>query len=111
MKNMQIKPCPFCGGKAYSHKSNRFNWYVFCHECCISTDGMMLYGERPKSEQQAIDFWNTRNNSTQASELSESKKLDFGNHKCCKCGEDTNIPIEDPFDGKIEMCDMCRTCG
>ena len=73
--------------------------------------------ERPKSEKDAVNFWNTRNNQTQESESLESleslesKKLDFGNHRCCKCGKNTGIPIEDPFNGEIEMCDMCRTCG
>lgn len=104
---MEIKPCPFCGGEAHAHKANRFNWYVFCTKCNISTDGMLIHGglERPKSEQEAIEHWNTRNNQ---SPEPESKKLDFGNHKCCKCREDTGIPIEDPFNGKIEMCYICH---
>lgn len=91
---MEIKPCPFCGGEAHTHKANRFIWYVFCTKCNINTDGMLINGglERPKSEQEAIEHWNNRS---------------LGFHKCFKCGDNTDIPIAEKGEIVVEMCDIC----
>lgn len=56
----ELKPCPFCGGKAmidygFSSSLNASGGfaYVFCEQCRVS-------GSRHTSEKQAEKAWNTR---------------------------------------------------
>lgn len=52
--NYELKPCPFCGGKAEFFEDEFFCRYsVVCTECGAGTD---TYGV----ERDAIDAWNRR---------------------------------------------------
>ena len=54
---MELKSCPFCGGKATSHTSRDVDgdgWFhIGCEDCGIFRRGMSGIGE-------AIKAWNTR---------------------------------------------------
>ena len=58
----ELKPCPFCGGKAWV---NKFTAYgapkatVCCYDCNCTTDDFDTddFGE---AEEKAIKHWNTR---------------------------------------------------
>lgn len=58
-KKQELKPCPFCGGKA--DKDIYGNW-IFCGDCGVGYD----CGEDHKG---AIKLWNTRPESIPISEL------------------------------------------
>lgn len=60
----KLKPCPFCGGEAYTYTAynvskgvRREYWLAHCKECGLN------YPQHKKycfSEEQAIKAWNTR---------------------------------------------------
>ena len=58
----ELKPCPFCGGKAVlSHKTE---WdekcsYVYCTTCSIRTAGVPVSSEY-SSDEKAVKVWNRR---------------------------------------------------
>ena len=49
----ELKPCPFCGGKAVLHNPAPNKTWVTCTECCCET---MLYVFKDT----AINAWNNR---------------------------------------------------
>lgn len=51
--NFELKPCPFCGGKAIIDGCDDGQWIVICKECATSIG----YNE---TKQEAIDAWNWR---------------------------------------------------
>ena len=56
MKEVELKPCPFCGGKAEMLNYSDNEWLVHCTVC----DGMV---ERwRETEHEAIEQWNRRAN-------------------------------------------------
>ena len=53
----ELKPCPFCGGKAtIRHESSFDVYYIHCDTCNSETGNTGLYLEKGK----AIEAWNTR---------------------------------------------------
>ena len=55
----ELKPCPFCGGKAeYSvygaGSPTNECWYVHCSGCCIGTHG------DDKTKEDVTNTWNAR---------------------------------------------------
>ena len=48
----ELKPCPFCGGKAFPNIDLRKHW-IECRECCAESG---CY----RTEAEAIDAWNAR---------------------------------------------------
>ena len=66
-KNVELKPCPFCGGQAEVRQfANPKNWYsVECVECHCGTDGFR-YNHRDASDDENIKLnalvWNRRTN-------------------------------------------------
>lgn len=50
--NEELKPCPFCGGKAMSHPYSKDDFTIYCKDCKAEI------GWREKEE--AIKAWNTR---------------------------------------------------
>jgi Lar family restriction alleviation protein len=57
----ELKPCPFCGGKAYSSTYKNDQQTVFSIGCntngCIMENGHEMWYASPET---AIDAWNTR---------------------------------------------------
>lgn len=57
VKQVDLKPCPFCGGaprrSLAQPKNGPINYAVGCSECPIATDWL-------ETEDQAITAWNTR---------------------------------------------------
>lgn len=48
----ELKPCPFCGGKAEFENDNG-EWFVFCEKCGSMT---VLFETKPEAK----EAWNTR---------------------------------------------------
>lgn len=64
---MELKPCPFCGGKASLHSNIARDVYIWCEECGamvgdsfyklnIHTNTSIKF----KTKEQAVEFWNSR---------------------------------------------------
>ena len=55
---MELKPCPFCGGKArIGHSPNCNDFWIICRECATYYPKDM---SRKYTESEAIEAWNTR---------------------------------------------------
>ena len=52
--NRGLKPCPFCGGKAYLDRTYdlKDEWEVFCQKCLVSM--------RTRGIKQVVEAWNKR---------------------------------------------------
>lgn len=61
MSNTELKPCPFCGGKAKTaYAINDYNrWGVYCKECGCTVDVEDWKGVED-TEENAIAAWNRR---------------------------------------------------
>ena len=65
---MELKPCPFCGGKAnllfYTHYSGIKSWTVRCENKCAVTCGHVDEKGKwhPTPQKKAIEAWNRRVN-------------------------------------------------
>lgn len=55
----EIKPCPFCGGRAELRKSSYPHWVV-CQSCGAMIHGGVM-GEK-EGERASIEAWNRRKN-------------------------------------------------
>lgn len=57
MENEELKPCPFCGGKANIEggKSPYWVYWIKCYECRVETEAYDF-------EEDAIAVWNRRVN-------------------------------------------------
>lgn len=63
MSEIKLKPCPFCGGEAYTHTliavdrgQKNLCWLVHCKKCHISYPPL----KKCYFEGQAIEAWNRR---------------------------------------------------
>ena len=65
MTDLKLKPCPFCGGEAYSSYGDD-RWYIRCFECGAYLSNYMGcdYGPEAmkKCRKMVIDKWNRRIN-------------------------------------------------
>lgn len=64
MSDINLKDCPFCGGKAYFGTYDMYSHvelYVYCNMCEVSTVSLYFtwYTEDEK-KQQLAENWNTR---------------------------------------------------
>ena len=77
MSNIELLPCPFCGGEAKTSRGlHKYDcWGIWCPTCGVRTD---LY----PSEREAIEAWNTRYERTCKN---ISRNDDF---VCSECGAD-----------------------
>ena len=50
---IELKPCPFCGGEAALRNFERVSWYVVCKNCDARIDS-------DASRDEAIDMWTRR---------------------------------------------------
>ena len=50
-----LKPCPFCGGKASLETEDGIYFYVICDECSADAGSVMCY-----DKEEAITAWNNR---------------------------------------------------
>lgn len=53
-EDVELKPCPFCGGEATLTKNEKSSiFYVFCKEC-------LRYGVGDEISKKAVEYWNAR---------------------------------------------------
>ena len=60
---MDLKPCPFCGGKCCVCEAITNIWQAHCQDCdcSVSTD---RYNMGFVTQQEAVEVWNRRHNDT-----------------------------------------------
>lgn len=56
-KEIELKPCPFCGGKAViKYGSEGYCSWIFCEDCYATSAACFP----PESVEKAIEAWNRR---------------------------------------------------
>lgn len=58
-KMTELKPCPFCGGKAKRRYEMPYNW-VECAKCHASSPLIVDAYEQRDGKKEAVDAWNRR---------------------------------------------------
>ena len=56
--NNALKPCPFCGSKPFAWRTNH-RTYIECPNLTANSHRVMISG---KTDKEAIEAWNRRNN-------------------------------------------------
>ena len=63
----ELKPCPFCGGRAhvwkcepYIHRYPNFHYCVVCNDCDLLFGFDEDYGGIFETEKEALEAWNKR---------------------------------------------------
>lgn len=59
----ELKPCPFCGGKAKIRKAGKDGYCVVCSECGARGERVVVkewHDTKYIAQQQAKNAWNTR---------------------------------------------------
>ena len=101
----ELKPCPFCGGKAEikwdelrEDKISLSGFFIQCSSCGARTD---LY--RRSEKQELIDYWNYRRD-TYSNRFVPGQKV-----KCCPmCGSEEVSVVS--FIKRYVHCDSGRDC-
>ena len=61
MSDIELKPCPFCGGEAQLVRDRIGLWRVGCKKCNCMTTYQFDFGEGEEvSQKKAANVWNTR---------------------------------------------------
>lgn len=97
----ELKPCPFCGGKAVLCENTDYA-YVYCKECGSQTD------ESHGTAGAAVAAWNTRAERTCKMTKLEPPLLLEGWWSCSECG-----PVFPPCNDEIAVwvLQQCPHCG
>jgi hypothetical protein len=66
MKTPDLKPCPFCGGKAVTETNNRGWWIVGCVDDYMCMGNINHIAMLHVTEEQAVETWNRRANDADA---------------------------------------------
>lgn len=110
----ELKPCPFCGGKASIYESNRYpssgnritGYTVICTDMdCINYRADDWY---ERTEKRAIERWNTRVERTchPVEQLPPSESLSTPVRLSC------GHVVEGVLDGEASMLpNFCEVCG
>ena len=89
MSDVNLKPCPFCGGKAdFDYDDSGYNW-VFCKKCGVSTDTRMH--DHEDARLRLSEDWNQRDKAALQQSIAELKaeaahqiammvRQDYGHH-------------------------------
>ena len=80
MKEVELKPCPFCGGEAIVYEDEENDCYMIGCKSCCAVEPMTEWCE---SKEDAIVQWNTRKPMEQIVE-----RLDDMYQPCYLCRED-----------------------
>lgn len=104
----ELKPCPFCGGKAMVfHDEGEYlrPYYVGCdNDECL---GFSKLGWTYVTEEEAANAWNTRHEPTCTMEHEERKPyVHLGKWTCSQCGAWWMRP---PYD--LSAANYCPNCG
>lgn len=89
---MELKPCPFCGGKAHHYKGNIHPYGVACEKCCANIN---IYGSKGATTR----AWNRRAEPKHAHWIING---DWG--ECSRCHETSKLSV-------MEHKDYCPACG
>lgn len=113
--NIELKPCPFCGGKAEarispnSRSEEGASFYeVRCKKCGVHVTGKSFnfwvtkYNkEKPQDLLSAVERWNKRAYEEDGRKTGKWINKDFG-QECGCCGE-----IQYGFDNRRQYCPCC----
>ena len=100
MKEIELKPCPFCEGKAEITSYHNAVIFVQCTDC---------YATFPHfdSKEEAIEAWNRRAGYRKQSEGEwVVKNIFFAIYKCSICGAENLYK-----DGHACLSKFCSECG
>lgn len=96
----ELKPCPFCGGKAEIARNKSvtsLGWYGRCTSCLSSGQRFLVRTETFHTEAEAIAAWNTR-----AERTCHNKT--YGNYLHCSSCDELIYQGDRQFD-------YCPNCG
>lgn len=101
--NIELKPCPFCGGEANTIQTRWSNnrWYTCCPSCDTINgllEGYDIAG-RYETEAEAAEAWNTRAERT----CHDESGGDPCAFVCSQCGSVRNHPEDEP----VAYCPNC----
>ena len=106
--NIELKPCPFCGGEAnLVEDPHNWVWSIGCsNDKCLGFSGL---GWTYTSEREAAEAWNTRAERTC---YNDSLKRGEGVFVCSECGAYLDIADmnEEDMDVFYEPF-FCPNCG
>lgn len=57
---IELKPCPFCGGKAIERNQNDLSGSIVCSKCGFVALTMFSWDRNEIGKEKAISAWNTR---------------------------------------------------
>ena len=108
MLGQELKPCPFCGGKArIGHSPNCNDFWIICRECTTYYPKDM---SRKYTESEAIEAWNTRHERTSKRIADEAYRHD--DFECSECGWVVwGFLMEHEGEGVVSQPNYCPSCG
>jgi len=109
--NKEMKPCPFCGGKAVLLKTSKYECFIQCNRKCV--EQTRLY----KTEGSAIKAWNRRKESIVHGHWEEKEVIYDDNDngvitewQSCRCSECKKYDTS-PYLYYFKEPKYCSECG